>query len=109
LFNTSDDTWKLDKNALIGKQIITCKSKAKLLSRNWKKSKEDLKFEDLKDGPDGGIQSATLGTLRPHLHRMACRQDASLVVRVGKGDGAMVFRSLGVSTEERYTWTPSWE
>ena len=47
LFNTSDDTWKLDKNALMGKQMMTFKSKAKLLSKNWKKSKEDLKMMDL--------------------------------------------------------------
>jgi len=47
LFNTSDDTWKLDKNALIGKQMMIFKSKAKLLSKNWKKTKEDLKKMDL--------------------------------------------------------------
>ena len=47
MFNTSDDTWKLDKNELMGKQMMTFKSKAKLLSKNWKKSKEDLKMMDL--------------------------------------------------------------
>jgi len=42
-----DDIWKLDKNAPIVKQMITYKSKAKLLSKNWKKSKEDLEKMDL--------------------------------------------------------------
>ena len=49
MFNTSDNTWKLDKNDLIGKQMIAFKSKAKLVSKNWKKSKEDLKKMDLMD------------------------------------------------------------
>jgi len=37
----------MDKNALISKQMIAFKSKAKLVSKNWKKSKEDLKQMDL--------------------------------------------------------------
>jgi len=46
-FNTSDDTWKLEKNALISKQLMAFQSKAKLLTKHWKKSKEDLKKMDL--------------------------------------------------------------